>query len=118
MTAIPKGKEITDQITKHMDRNYLSSLDLMGQPPVELTIERVEKHAKLTYRNGNTDKDAILVYFKETDKPLKLNACNIKAIIMFLNTTKVSEWKGKKIKLEVQKVKAFGSLRPAVRVIA
>ena len=66
MTDIPKGKEITDAITKHMDRRFLSSLDLMGQGKVELTIDRVEKHDSLRYRNGNTDSNAILIYFKET----------------------------------------------------
>ena len=116
MTAIPKGQEITDQITKHMDRNYLSSLDLIGQGVVELTIERVEKHALLKYKNGNTDKDAILMFFKGTDKPLKLCSTNIKSIIMVLKTAKVADWKGKKIKLEVQTVKAFGGMKPAVRI--
>ena len=117
LPPIPKGTEITGAITKHMDRRYLSSLDLMGLGVVELTVERVEKHDEIKYGNGSTDQDVILMYFVGSDKPLSLNTCNIKMIVRCLKTAKVSEWKGKKIKLEVQIVKAFGKMQPAVRVV-
>lgn len=113
---IPKGEVITDVITKHIDKNYLSSLDLMGSGPVTLTIDRVEKHKLLTYNNGNTDENAILIYFKETPKPLKLCKTNISLIVMSVGSAKVSDWIGKKITLEVQKIQSFGKTRPAVRV--
>jgi hypothetical protein len=113
---IPKGEVITDVITKHIDKNYLSSLDLMGSGPIGLTIDRVEKHALLTYNNGNTDENAILIYFKETPKPLKLCKTNISLIVMSVGSAKVADWIGKKITLEVQKIQSFGKTRPAVRV--
>lgn len=117
LKPIPKGELIEDAITKHMDRRFLSSLDLIGCGAIELTIDRVEKHARLEYGTGNTDENVMLIYFKENPaKPLKLCKTNIALIIMSLGSTKVSDWAGKKIRLEVQKVQAFGKTRPAVRV--
>jgi len=113
---IPKGEVIEDAITKHMDRRFLSSLDLIGHGEVILTLDRIEKHKELVYGNGNTDADAILAYFKETPKPLKLCKTNIAAIIMQIGSSKVKDWHGQKITLEVQKIQAFGKARPAVRV--
>lgn len=116
MKEIPKGELITDAITKHLDRNYLSSLDLAGHGKVEMTIDRIEKHPKLVYNNGNTEENAILCYFKETPKPLKLCKTNIAMIIQSVGTNIAKEWTGKKIKLEVQTVKAFGKITLGVRV--
>ena len=116
MEKIPKGTEITDSIAKHMDRRFLSSMDLMGLGDVELTIDRVEMISELKYLNGNKDSNVLLMYFKGTDKPLKLCKTNVKSIILTLKTANVSEWKGKKIKLCVKTVQAFGKPTPAVRI--
>jgi hypothetical protein len=115
---IPKGIVIEDAITKHIDKRFLSAVDIIGHGEVSLTIDRVEKHARLEYCNGNSDENAILCYFKEVpEKPLKLCKTNISLIILCLGTSKVSDWSGKKIKLTVQKVNAFGKTRPAIRVV-
>lgn len=114
---IPKGEEITDSITKYMDRRFLSSLDLMGVGDVVLTIDRVEHLDKIEYANGNTDTNVNLLYFVETPKPLTLNVTNIKSIVVNLGTNKVSDWKGKKIKLAVKKVSSYGKTVDAVRVV-
>ena len=81
-------------------------------------MDRVEKHAKLVYNNGNEDLNALLLYFKETPKPLKLCKTNIGLIAMAIGSAKVADWAGKKITLEVQKIQSFGKTRPAVRVKA
>ena len=117
MTAIPKGQEITDQITKHMDRRFFSSIDLVGQGVVTLTIKRVEKLAVLKYENGRTDKNVILAYFNEISRPLKLCVTNIRRIVDIVGTTKVSDWTGKKIPFHAEIVKVKGVERPAVRVV-
>ena len=117
LKPIPKGEVIEDAITKHMDRRFLSSLDFMGQGIVELTIDRIEKHKTITYANGKTEENVILAYFKGTDKPLSLCSTNIKAIVSILQTTKVSEWSGRKIKVTVKVVDVFGKQKPAVRVV-
>ena len=117
LKPIPKGAEITDSITKHIDKRFLSSVDIIGHGAVEVTIDRVEKVAKLEYQTGNTDANAILIYFNETPKPLKLCKTNIMTIALNLKSSKVSDWLGKKIKLEVRTVQAFGKQKPAVRVV-
>jgi hypothetical protein len=113
---IPAGEVITGSITKHMDRRFISSVDLVGLGDVELTIDRVEKHAVLKYLNGNMDENAILIFFAGADKPLKLCTTNIKDIILALGTSNASDWKGREIKLCVKKVKSFGKMQDAVRI--
>lgn len=115
--TVPKGEVIVDSIAKHMDRRFLSSIDLIGSGEVSLTIDRVERLETIEYANGNTDSNVIMLYFKETSKPLTLNVTNIKAIVEITGTNKAGDWTGKKIKLAVKKVKAFGKLTDAVRVI-
>ena len=115
---IDKGEEVLGSITKHMDRRFLSSLDLMGAGDVKLDIDRVEHLDKVTYANGNTSENVLLMYFVGTDKPLALNSTNIKAIIAILGTNQVKQWKGKSIVLAVKTVQAFGKQQPAVRVVS
>lgn len=117
LAAIPKGEVIKDSITKHMDKRFLSAIDLIGSDAVALTIDRVEHLDSIEYANGNRDSNVNLIYFKESEKPLSLNSTNIKAIVTILGTNKCKDWTGKKIKLAVKTVKAFGDMRPAVRVV-
>jgi len=114
---IEKGEEVLGSVTKFMDRRFLSSLDLMGAGDVKLEINRVEHLDKVKYANGNTSENVLLMYFTGTDKPLALNATNIKAIIAILGTNQVKDWKGKSITLGVKTVQAFGKSQPAVRVV-
>lgn len=117
LKPLPKGEEVTDSITKHIDKRFLSSIDLIGQGEVAMVIDRVEHHANITYANGKKDEKVNLIYFVGTDKPLALNVTNIKSIVSLVGSNKVSDWKGKKIKLAVKKVKAFDEVKDAVRVI-
>ena len=116
MSDIPKGKEITGAITKEMDRRFLSSIDLAGQGTVPLTIDRVEKHAELKYKNGQKKDNAILCHFKEMDRPLELNTTNIKSIITITGTNKVAEWAGHKVGFHAVEGTYFGKRGLAVRV--
>lgn len=118
LAPIPKGTVITDSITKHIDKRFLSSIDLIGSGNVELTIDRVEHLDEIKYANGQKEKNVNLLYFKGSEKPLALNKTNIHAIVTILGTNKVSQWGGKKVKLAVKKVEAFGEIKDAVRVIA
>lgn len=113
---IEKGKVIEGNIVKEMDRRFLSSLDLAGHGDVELTIDRVEKVEKLQYLNGQSQDNAILLYFKETKRPLTLNATNIKRLIQITETNVAKEWTGIKIKLAAVPVSAFGKNQLAVRI--
>lgn len=114
---VPKGEEVVDNICNHMDRRFLSSIDLLGAGEVSLTIDRVEHLDSIEFANRNKDANVNLLYFAESKKPLSLNVTNIKAIVSILETNKVAEWKGKKIKVAAKKVKAFGKMQYAVRVV-
>lgn len=114
--GIPKGVEITDSITKHIDKNYLSSLDLMGQGVIELTIDRVEEHGTLKFNNGKEQQNALLIYFKETKKPLLLKKNHINAIAARVESAKVADWIGRKIPFCTKIVLVKGKPTPAVRV--
>ena len=118
MKAIPKGKEITGAITKHMDRRFLSSLDLLGKGEVVLTIDRVEFHEKLEFENGRSEDNVRLLYFQETPKPLAINVTNTNAVARLTGTVIAKEWHGEKIVLNVQKVRGKGGkIVDGVRVI-
>lgn len=117
LPPIPKGTPVEGNILKEMDRRFLSSLDLLGRGVVTLTIDRVEKVAKLVFGNGNKEENALLLYFKETPKPLLIKTTNVKAIVSLLGTNIVSKWCGEKVRLTVQNINAFGKTRPAVRII-
>jgi len=117
LKPIPKGEEITGNITKQMDRRFLSSMDLIGAGDVTLTIARVEHLDNIEYQNGSKDTNVNLLYFKETERPLALNVTNIRAIISILGTNQVKDWVGKPIKLTVKKVQSFGKTTDAIRVI-
>lgn len=116
-SPIPEGKVIEDAITKHMDRRFLSSVDLAGQGVVDLEIARIEKLPELRYDNGKVEKNAILCYFtKPSDRPLVLKPVHIKAIISRLQTNNVKEWVGKKIPFHAESGNYFGKQQLAVRV--
>jgi len=122
---IPKGSEVEGDMTASLDPRFLNSLVLQAalekskKDSLEVTIDRIEHHDILKYENGQTDDDAYLLYFKGSDKPLKLNVTNSKAI-MAIHGTMGAEWKGKTILLHLQTayrpdLKAKG---PCVRVKA
>jgi len=115
MTEIPKGEEITDSITNHVDRRFINSIDLVGKGDCVVTIARVEKLDKITYENKNVELKPILLYFDHTKKPLVLNKTNIKTLTNALGTNNVSKWKGRKVKVFAEKGKFFGVEQYAVR---
>jgi len=59
--------------------------------------------------------DCIVATTKET-KPIILNKTNCKTITRLLNTPSIEKWAGQKIKIGVDKVKAFGDVTDALRV--
>lgn len=90
-----------------LDSRFLNSIVLRGAMEksglnyVEVTIDRIEHHDVLKYENGQIDKDVYLLYFKASEKPLKLNNTNIKRIIC-QHGTLGKNWHGQKIKLVIE----------------
>jgi len=101
---IPKGEQITGDITPALDCRFLNStilkaaLEKRKAQELTLTIDRVEYHERLKYENGQVDKDAYLLYFAMSDKPLKLAKTNLKRVISMYGAM-VENWHGKKVTL-------------------
>lgn len=101
---LPKGQPVEGDMSAALDSRFLNyivlqgALEKKGAKFLPVTIDRVEYHETLKYENGQVDKDAYLLYFKGSDKPLKLNKTNTKAIIAQHGTIGKG-WHGKKIAL-------------------
>ena len=112
-------------MTAALDSRFLNAIVLQGamekkgSKSLPVVIDRVEHHELLKYENGSKDKDAYLIYFKGSDKPLKLNTTNIKRIIG-LHGTMGAGWHGKAIHLglEIDRRPDMGGKKgPCVRVL-
>lgn len=122
---IPKGEVIEGDISKSLDSRFLNSIVLQGAmeergvDALEVEIDRVEYHAALKYQNGTIDKDAYLLYFKGSARPLKLAKTNLKRLIT-MHGVIGKAWNGKKIKLHIEQDRRpdLGGIRgDCVRVV-
>ena len=98
--------------------NYLGSWDLSDKDGNFknriLTISGVKKEMVHDGRGGQ--EECITVSFSDS-KPMIMNATNLKTINKTLNSPYIEDWVGKKIEVTVQKVKAFGEVHDALRVV-
>lgn len=103
---------------KLQNPNYLGSWDFTDKYGNYLnrvvTIDSVKTEEVF---DGNGGKENLpVVHFKEC-KPMVLNSTNIKTISRVLASNFIEEWSGGKIELTVKKVKAFGDVHDAIRVV-
>lgn len=123
-SEIPKGKEVIGNMASHLDSRFLNSTTLAGAlaekgaDSLPVQIDRVEHHDILKYENGQMAKDALLLYFKGSSKPLKLCNTNLKRLISILGPMGES-WKGQKVHLQIEQTRRpdlGGKQGPCVRV--
>lgn len=79
-----------------------------------VTISRVSRETVVG--NEGKQEECTIIHFEENAKPLILNATNGKAIEKLADSPFIEKWPGVRIVLGVEKVKAFGEVRDAVRV--
>ena len=79
-----------------------------------LTIKNVTK--KMVHDGRGGQEECVTVDFVES-KPMIMNSTNLKTIHKVLNTPYIEDWVGMKIELTVEKVKAFGEIHDALRVV-
>lgn len=97
--------------------DYLGAYALDPGKDLILTIQEVKREV-VTGTDGKKE-ECTVVYFAERGyKPMILNATNAKTIQKIYKTPYIEEWKGKKIQLFADKVKAFGELVEALRIRA
>lgn len=112
---LPQGEEINGSITKHMDKRFINSFDLLGLDDVTVTIKRVELHKNIEFQNKKKETNVKMIYFEESEKPLVIRDVHIKALVIALATAKVKNWKGRKVKMYAEKGCWFGKEGYAVR---
>jgi hypothetical protein len=78
-----------------------------------VTLVKVEKK-KVKGADGK-DSECIVATTNET-KPIILNKTNCKTITRLFQTPAIEKWAGRKVKIGVDKVKAFGDMTDALRV--
>jgi len=106
-------------IKKLRNPNYIGSWDLMDEDGIIknkiVTIEDVKNDTVFDGKGGS--EECTVLHFSGI-KPMILNATNIKTICKTLDTPFIEEWIGKKIELTVKKIKAFGEMHEALRVVS
>ena len=88
-------------------------MDGSDNPELLVTINRIESRM-VTNIDGKNESCVVAVL--EGQKPMILNATNLKSITKVLGTPFIEQWAGRQITLYVKKVKAFGDVVDALRV--
>ena len=94
--------------------NYLGAYALEEGQELILTIGYVKEETVIG-PDGKKE-DCVVAHFKEKEKPMILNATNLKTITKIYNTPYIENWVGKRIQIYVAQVKAFGELTDALRI--
>lgn len=107
----------------HIDRlrnpNYFGSWDLMDENGIVknkiVTIKEIKNEGVFDQKKQE-EVQVITVYFNEI-KPIILNSTNRKTLKKVTETDFIEEMIGKRIELTAKKIKAFGELQDALRIV-
>jgi hypothetical protein len=109
--------EILTHWKKLTNPNYIGAYSMPTDGSnITLTIAKVVRE-KVKGADGK-EEECTICYFKEPSKPMILNRTNCKVIEKLHNTPFIEKWAGKRIEITVKKVKAFGDVTDALRVVA
>lgn len=112
------GETLTN-INKLRNPNYIGGWDLQNEKGETInrivTIKEV-KQGEAFNQTLNGMAVVLTVHFHEV-KPLILNATNRKTLVKVTGTEFIEKMPGKKVELTTKKVKAFGEMHDAVRIV-
>lgn len=94
--------------------NYIGAHDLQPNQKVKIIIDSVSQE-KVKGADGKEEM-CIVAKIRNT-KPLILNKTNCKIITEVLGTPYIEEWSGREITIYSAKVKAFGEMVDAIRIL-
>lgn len=98
------------------DYQFLGSHDLedVKSKPI-FTIHQL-KTEKVKDTTGKEEVVLVCYFAEKNVKPMILNKTNCKTIEKLYNSPHVEDWLGKRIQLQVKRLKAFGEMTNALRV--
>ena len=106
-------------IDKLRNPNYLGGWDLKdvdGQTiNIQVTIKDIK--AEMVFNQKTQDEQQVLTVFFNECKPIILNATNRKMLKKVTETDFIEKMVGKKIELTTKKIKAFGEMHDAIRIV-
>lgn len=108
-----KGKKVTGDFRKFMDKNFLGSWDVPEGGDLVLTIDHIEQEE---VQNQQGTELKLTAHFVEDYKPMILNVTNSKTIGKVVGSNHVEKWAGQKIAIYVASVSAFGTVTEALRI--
>lgn len=100
---------------KLMNPNYLGSWDVPEGKTLQVKIARVDK--ELVTNPETHEKEECVVATLDGYKPMILNVTNCKTIKKIFQSPYIEDWKDKTIEIRVEKVRAFGEIWDALRVV-
>ena len=105
---------------KILESEYLAGADLDDGKgnftPIIATIKTARREEIL--EPGTSKKEPCLVlHFRENIKPMICNVTNAKSVTKATGTAYIEDWAGKRITIKTEKVKAFGELWDALRIV-
>ena len=107
---------MTDKLTHWKtltNPNYIGAYSL--QPGEERTVEIISVGKEKVKGTDGKEQECIVAVLKN-EKPFILNKTNCKTLTKVYGTPFIENWKGKKIIVFAEKVKAFGDLVDALRI--
>lgn len=109
------SEELKGNWRSYSGYKFLSSLDFEDNQETTLTIELITKEEAID-PNTKKSKPVIAIKFIESDRLMVLNKTNAKRITEIFETPQVKKWKGKKITIRKEPIKAFGKQQFCLRV--
>lgn len=94
--------------------NFLGAWSFSNGDEV-LTISEVSEETMYDAQTGS-QKTGLCIRFEEKTLPMVLNKTNAAMIAQVTGTSYMHDWKGKKIAVGTEKVRAFGKVTQAIRV--
>lgn len=95
--------------------DYLGSYDFAVGEERIVTVKNVTRET-VSGPDGKKE-ECTIVHFIEPYKPLIMNATNSKMLTKLAESPYVEDWTGKSFKLAVRKIKAFGDVVDALRIM-
>jgi hypothetical protein len=112
--------ETKTHIDKLRNPNYLGGWDLLDEHGKTIdkvvTIKEIKNESVFNQKNQE-EQQVITVFFNEC-KPIILNATNRKTLKKVTDTEYIEDMIGKRITLTTKKIKAFGEMHDAIRIVA